>query len=53
MKAMEMWVSYYITTQCHNLEDHNLYLHCCENPKPHKISIWTQNYINTVKVEYT
>jgi len=26
-------VSYHITTWCHNPEDHNLNLHCCENPK--------------------
>jgi hypothetical protein len=31
--SSETVVSYHITTWIHNPENHNLNLHCCENPK--------------------
>jgi len=31
----EMLVDYHITTQCHNMENHEMDLHCHENLKSH------------------
>jgi len=39
-------VSYHITAQCHNAEDHNWTLHCCENLKSfHVLSFLVLSYI--------
>jgi hypothetical protein len=43
----ETLVSYHITTQCHNPEDHDLNLQCCENLKSQTVAVLLLHILDT------